>query len=244
MIKRKLGKYDILGWIGGGQFADVYLAKDTITKARFALKVSRLPPKVKEELLKEAELLVNLDHPNIVRFYSADIIEGRLVIALEYVDGSSLREVIKREAPLSLKDAIPIIRQMCEALIYAHSQNVLHRDIKPENILLTKKGVVKITDFGLAILLSEDSLKASMAGTPLYMAPESWKGIFSQYSDQWSLAAVIYELLTGSPPFYAENLEDLRRSIQRGKPRENPAIPVEVRKVIFKALSRDPLERF
>lgn len=244
MIKKKIGKYRILSWLGGGQFADVFLALDTITKAKFALKVSRETKEVDEGLLKEAQLLVSLEHPNIVRFYSADIIEGRLILALEYVKGASLREVIRKESPLTPQEVHPLFFQMKDALRYAHSMGVLHRDIKPENILLTKENRIKITDFGLAVLLSRKSLRASIAGTPLYMPPESWKGLFTKASDQWSCAAVIYELLSGHPPFFGDTLEDLRKLIRKGKISKIPKVSPEVHETIERALSPKPAERF
>ena len=244
MIKRKIGKYRIKGWLGGGRFADVFLAEDTITGGLFALKVSRERSTIDEDLKKEAKLLLSLEHRNIVRFFSADIIEGRLILAIEYIDGTSLREVIREKSPMMAQEVFPYITQIKEAISYAHKKGILHRDIKPENILITKEGVVKITDFGLAVLLSKETIRSAIAGTPVYMAPETWKGKFTRQSDLWSFAAVVYEMLSGKPPFYGETLEELRKSIKRGNLPKIPRINPEAMNVLKRALNPKPNERY
>ncbi len=242
MIKERFGKFRIERWIGGGQFADVFVGVDTITGKRFALKVCRMKEKETEMLKREAQLLASLDHPNIVRFYSADIIEGRLTLVMELVEGKSLRKVIEDEAPLDERDAIRIIIQVLRALDYAHSKGLLHRDIKPENILIDKSGTVKLTDFGLATVLSA-SMTMSVAGTPLYMPPEGWRGALRKESDIWSTAAVLYEMLSGSPPFNSETLEGLRNQILSCRVRKIPRISPELNGVLKQALHKDPEKR-
>ena len=243
MIRREFGKYKVESWIGGGQFADVFLVLDTITEKRYALKVSRTREKDIEMLKREAQLLASLEHPNIVRFYTAELIEGKLAIVMEFVDGYSLRKLIEEEAPLDETRAISIITDVLEALSYAHSRGVLHRDIKPENIMLTRDGVVKLTDFGLAVMLSS-SLSFSMAGTPIYMAPEAWSGKMRKESDIWSVGTVLYELLAGYPPFFAETIEELRNQVFKGKLKKPPRISPELFEIIKKALRKAPQERF
>ena len=242
MVKKQFGKFRIERFIGGGQFADVFEAVDTITERRFALKVSRAREKETEMLRREAQLLASLEHPNIVRFYSADIIENRLILVMELVKGKSLRTLIEEEAPLDEKRALAIMVQVLRGLEYAHRKGILHRDIKPENILLDEQGTVKLTDFGLATMLSS-SLTRSVAGTPLYMPPEGWKGNLRKESDIWSSAAVLYELLSGNPPFNSDSLEGLRNRILRGRIRRIPRVSPEVNAILRKALHRDPEKR-
>ncbi len=244
MIKTKLGKYRIEQWIGGGAFADVFLAFDTITEKRYALKISRQRQKDIEMMIHEAKLLASLEHPNIVRFYSADIIDGRLVIVMEFVDGQSLRQVIESEAPMTPEEAIPIIVKVLDALEYAHSHGVIHRDIKPENILISKDGEVKMTDFGLAAFFKGEHASLSVAGTPIYMAPETWRGEFRRESDIWSVGAVLYEMLAGRPPFFDDTLDGLRAKLKRGRIKPIPKVDSQLMSIIRKALDKRPKQRF
>ncbi len=243
MIGKRLGKFEIKAWIGGGQFADVFLAFDTVVKRDFAIKVSRARERDVKGLVAEAQVLAALEHPNIVRFYSADVIDGRLVIVMEFVEGRSLRSLLDEEGRLSVPRALAIIYQVLDALEFAHSKGILHRDVKPENILVAQGDRVKLTDFGLAALVNPARLSASMAGTPLYMAPEAWKGKHTPQTDIWAAAAVLYEALAGHPPFYDETYEGLRKKILSGKPSPIREIPKELDKVIREALSPDPEER-
>lgn len=247
MITQSLGKYRIKKWLGGGAFGDVYLAVDTIIEKDFALKVSRLRKKDIQLLKDEAKLLASLEHPHIVRFYNVDEIEGKLVLVMEYVEGTSLREIIDR-GKLPYDKAVNIIAQVLDALSYAHSRGAIHRDVKPENILLSKDERVKITDFGLARFIKEGSLSASMAGTPLYMPPESWKGKFSIESDIYSTGVVLYEMLTGVNPFIADSFDGIRSRVLSGikeaPSRHNPSVPCELDSVVMRAVEVEPLKRF
>ncbi len=245
MITSRFGRFRIKEWLGGGRFADVYLAEDTLLKKDFALKIARAKEGDAQLLLKEIKLLSELLHPNIVRFYTVEIFEGRIGIVLEYIKGRTLRDFIKENAPLGLASVLDIIKQICDAVEYAHSKGVLHRDLKPENIMLTEKGQVKITDFGLAFFM-EGELTRSIAGTPPYMAPEAWKGKFYKESDIFSIGVILYELLTGINPFFADNLEEISKKIKKGiKARDIPAeLDEQVKETLMKALSPDPQERF
>lgn len=216
MLLKKLGKYEIIEWLGGGRFGDVFLAHDTILETQFALKISRMRKEEIVMLKDEAKLLASLNHPNIVRFYNIDIIENKFVLVMEYIKGRTLRDDIK-ESGIEINEFLNIAQQILDAINYAHKIGVLHRDLKPENILITDDGVVKITDFGLARFIKTGSIAASTAGTPIYMAPEVWSGKFSEKSDIWSIGVIFYELLTGIPPFLDDNLDGLKKKIEKSK---------------------------
>jgi DNA helicase-2/ATP-dependent DNA helicase PcrA len=217
MLLKKLGKYEIINWIGGGRFGDVYLARDEILEQNFALKIARMRQEDISMLRAEAKLLVTLNHTNIVRFYNVDVIDERLVLILEFVKGGTLRDIIK-EGGVDTELASNTVRQIAEALEYAHEQGVLHRDLKPENVMISETGMVKITDFGLARLVPSGALLEGVAGTPLYMAPESWTGHYDEKSDIWSLGVILYELVTGVPPFLGDALDDVRKKIIKNRP--------------------------
>ncbi len=244
MLHDRIGRYRIVSWLGGGQFADVYLVEDPITEQQYALKLSRRRQRETASLIQEAKVLASLSHKNIVRFYTIDFYEERLFIVLEYVSGKSLRRILEEAGPMSQDFAIQLIIQVLDALEYAHSQGVLHRDLKPENILIAENGTVKITDFGLSVLMSGNFLEASVAGTPLYMAPEVWDGKYYKSSDLWAVSAILYELLAGKAPFYGDTLERVRTKIHRSKPPKIPGIRPELMRVIKRGLARSPTSRF
>ncbi|UCG91474.1 MAG: UvrD-helicase domain-containing protein [candidate division WOR-3 bacterium] len=249
MLQKKLGKYEIMQWLGGGRFGDVFLARDTILDKQFAIKVSRMRKEEIAMLKDEAKLLAALDHPNIVRFYNINFIEDKFIMVMEYIEGATLRDIIT-DRGIIIDRMISIATQTLNALSYAHSQKVLHRDLKPENILITEKGtrnIVKITDFGLARFIRAGSISASTAGTPVYMAPEVWSGHITEKSDIWSIGVVLYELLTGVPPFMDDSLDGLKRKIDRMKVLVptvlRPDIPEHVEDAIMKCLSLNPRAR-
>ncbi len=246
MLLKKLGKYEIVDWLGGGRFGDVFLARDTILEKEFALKISRMRREEITILKDEARLLSSLNHPNIVRFYNIDFIENKFVLVMEYIKGRTLRDLIVLRG-IDTNEAINITGQILDALIYAHKNGVLHRDLKPENILITEEEtrlLAKITDFGLARFIKADSISASSAGTPIYMAPEAWAGTFHARSDIWSIGIMLYELLTGVPPFLDDNLDGLRKKIEKNKylapTMRRTDIPEYVEDAIVKCLKVNP----
>ncbi len=246
MVSSQLGKYRIIKWLGGGQFGDVYLGFDTILEKKFALKIARMREKDIIMLKDEAKLLSSLDHKNIVRFYNIDVIDKKFLMVMEYIEGKSLRSLME-EGKLSISSILSYLEQILMAIEYAHRQGVIHRDLKPENILISKDGTVKVTDFGLAKFLRPGSLSASIAGTPIYMAPEAWKGKFLKESDIYSLGAILYELLTQKAPFLSDTLEGIRRLVFRSKPTPptllNPKVPKELEEVVLSCLAKSPKDR-
>ncbi len=246
MLLKKLGKYEIIDWLGGGRFGDVFLAHDTILDKNFALKISRMRKEEISMLKDEAKLLAAFDHPNIVRFYNIDFIDNKLVLVMEYIKGKTLRDIIT-EGGIDVNEIIGITSQILNALIYAHKNKVLHRDLKPENILImekNKKLFIKVTDFGLARFIKSGSISASTAGTPIYMAPEVWSGNFDEKSDIWSIGTMLYELLTGVPPFLADNLNTLREKIEKNKFLAptilRPHIPTYIEDAVTQSLNLKP----
>lgn len=246
MIPQRLGKFEIISYLGGGRFGDVYLAKDTVIKEKIALKVARSRVLDTSSFLQEIKVLFTLHHPHILRYHSADIIDGKLVLITEYVEGQTLRNYIERRCPTSFLMAEQILLPIADSVDYAHSKFVTHRDLKPENIMLTKDENVKLMDFGLAKFIDRD-LSQSVGGTPPYMSPESWRGRVHKASDQWSLAVIAVELLTGINPFFSENLEDIRAKILQT---QNPKdylffkVPPTTVDAFDRAFSTDPEDRF
>jgi hypothetical protein len=250
MLLKKLGKYEILDWLGGGRFGDVFLAHDTILDKDFALKISRMRKEEIAMLKDEARLLASLNHPNIVRFYNIDFIDNKFVLVMEFIKGSTLREIISDEG-LGIEKAVSITAQILDAIQYAHKNRVLHRDLKPENILLTEKDqkkFIKVADFGLARFIRAGSLSASTAGTPIYMSPEVWQGSYTEKSDIWSIGGtILYELLTGTPPFLANDLATLHKKIEKSNYLMPTVlriqIPQYIEDAILKCLSLTPESR-
>ncbi|MEO0185503.1 MAG: UvrD-helicase domain-containing protein, partial [candidate division WOR-3 bacterium] len=246
MLLKKLGKYEIIEWLGGGRFGDVFLAYDTILETQFALKISRMRKEEIVMLKDEAKLLASLNHPNIVRFYNIDFIENKFVLVMEYIKGKSLREVIKKGG-IEINEFLNIAQQILDGINYAHKIGVLHRDLKPENMLMTENNTIKITDFGLACFLKTGSIAASTAGTPIYMAPEVWSGKFSEKSDIWSIGVIFYELLTGIPPFLDDSLDGLKEKIEKGKllipSMIRSDIPGHLEDIVVKCLNACPESR-
>lgn len=210
-----LGEFRLLRLLGKGGMAEVYLAEQTTLQRNVAVKVLRKSTVEDESYLKrfktEALAAAGLNHPNIVQVYMIGEDAGIQYIAQEYVQGQNLREFINRKGPPEVAVAVHIVKQVAAALQAAATAGVVHRDIKPENILLTRKGEVKVADFGLAQLtqhgerLSVTQQGVTM-GTPLYMSPEQVQGSnLDQRSDIYSLGVTCYHMLTGTPPFRGES---------------------------------------
>ena len=256
MTERELGKYRILEEIGHGGFATVYRAMDTTLEREVALKVLD-PLLMRDEpfvarFQQEARAAASLDHPHIVPIYEVGKGEGQLFIAMRLVRGLSLAKRLQTEGRIPWEETLSILRQVSDALAYAHEQGVIHRDIKPQNILLDERSGAMLSDFGFARLVSTSTLTQSVSGgivgTPAYIPPEIWEGATATpTTDVYALACVVYEMLTGEVLFGGETPMVVMRAHDRGAqlPEEWPIdIPPDVVGILKHALARQPAERY
>ena len=229
MIGRVLGnRYEIIEKIGGGGMSNVYKAKCNVLNRFVAIKIlrdeltqdSEFVEKFKQESLSAA----SLTHPNIVNIYDTGIEDDIYYIVMEYVKGETLKNYIKRKTRLSEQEAVKISRQVAEALKHAHSNNIVHRDIKPHNILLTGDGTAKVTDFGIARASTSSTINntSNVIGSVHYFSPEQARGGYvDEKSDIYSLGVVMYEMITGTLPFDADN----HISVAMKQIQEKPVLP-------------------
>jgi len=247
-LKRKLGK---------GGMGEVYLAQQVSLDRLVALKTLSKDLADREDFVKrffrEARAMAKLDHQNIVKVYAVESVKGLHFVAIEYIDGQSVQDWIDDIGEMSIGDALHITLCCAEALKHAHGTGTVHRDIKPDNILVTKSGVVKVADFGLAKALDEDvSMTQSGAGlgTPLYMAPEQARDAkhVDQRADIYALGATLYHLLTGVLPFTGDSALELILSKEKGKftpARQLKAdIPEKLDLILDRMMAKDPKHRY
>ncbi|HJR15343.1 MAG TPA: serine/threonine-protein kinase [Gemmatimonadales bacterium] len=215
-LRRALGDdYELLSLLGTGGFGRVYRVRDLHLEREVALKVLQplltRDPEVVERFRREAQLAAGLRHPNIVNIYDIGGRSGLLWYTMELIDGPSLAQLVERDGPLSIDKTLRLLREALSALAHAHGSGLVHRDIKPENILIDRTGSVQITDFGLALALrGKYSGATSQSGTPQFASPEQLLGErVDQRSDLYSLAAVAYYALLGTPPFPGLTVEQV-----------------------------------
>jgi len=254
MIGQTISHYKILEKLGEGGMGVVYKAEDLKLKRIVALKF--LPSFImaseaeKRRFVHEAQAAAALNHPNVCTIYEIEEVEGKSFIALEFVEGQSLKAKIEA-GPLKLEETLNIAIQVAEGLQAAHEKKITHRDIKPANIMLTSKGQVKIMDFGLAKLAGRTVLtkEGSTLGTVNYMSPEQTKSEEVDHrTDIWSLGVVLYEMITGRSPFRGDYDQAVVYSIMNENPEPLTAlrtgVPIELERVVKKALAKNPDERF
>ena len=257
---QKLGRYEVLEEIGKGAMGVVYLARDPLIGRQVALKTFRVGFSAKDQELlqfrsrfvREAQSAGILSHPNIVTIH--DVVDegsdGVCFIAMEFVKGTNLKQLLQRPDAISREFVVEIVSQIAEALDYAHSRGVVHRDIKPANILITQENKVKITDFGIARLdTSNLTMEGQLLGTPNYMAPEQIQGKEVDHrADIFSLGVVFYEMLTRRKPFQGENLTAVTHKIVYEPftpPEELVAdLPASLAAVLRRCLEKDSNRRF
>ena len=200
------GRYRVLRKIGGGGMADVYLCEDLVLGRRVALKVllQRFldDPTFVERFRREAKAAAGLNHANLVSIYDWGEVDGTYFIVMEYVEGETLKDLVRRQGRLGGSEAVRISLQLLAALEFAHRTGIVHRDIKPQNVMLDRDGNAKVTDFGIARAGDSGMTEAgSILGTAQYLAPEQAKGQrVDERSDLYSVGIVLYEMLTGTVP--------------------------------------------
>jgi beta-lactam-binding protein with PASTA domain/predicted Ser/Thr protein kinase len=248
------GRYRIVRKLGSGGMADVYLAEDEELGRRIAIKILNdrhaNDEQFVERFRREAKNAAGLSHPNIVSIYDRGEAEGTYYIAMEYLDGRSLKELVVARGPLPIGDAIDATRQVLAALRFAHRKGVVHRDIKPHNVMADADGRLKVTDFGIARAgVSQMTEAGSIIGTAQYLSPEQARGAaVDQRSDLYSVGVVLYEMLTGKTPFTGETPVEIAMKHLSDPPRppslERPDISPDLDMVVLRALAKSPDDRF
>lgn len=249
------GRYKIKSHLGTGGMATVYLAQDLILERLVAVKVLRFDFHTNQDAMRrfqrEAQSATQLVHPNIVGVYDVGEEQGTHYIVMEYVKGTDLKEYIRQRGPLPPREAVRIMTQIVSAISVAHQNRIIHRDIKPQNILIDEEGNVKITDFGIAIALSETSLTQTntLLGSVHYLSPEQARGGMATIrSDIYALGIVLYELLVGEVPFEGESAVSIAlKHFQEPLPRISqmlPTVPQSLENVVLKATAKEPLNRY
>jgi eukaryotic-like serine/threonine-protein kinase len=246
------GRYEVLGRIGTGGMADVWLAEDTHLQRRVALKVLHRrfaqDREFVERFRREAESAAGLQDPNIVSVFDRGEFEGTYYIAMQYVEGPTLKQLI--DGGLTPEQAVPLIRQVLEAARFAHRKGVVHRDLKPHNVIVDEEGKAHVTDFGIARAgVSEITQTGSVMGTPHYLSPEQAQGMdVTAVSDLYSVGVILYEALTGRVPFEADSavavaMKQVSQTPQRPSS-INPQVSPALDAVVMRALEKEPGERF
>src|SRR5437764_2373432 len=263
----RFGVYEIVPPLGAGGMGEVYRARDTKLNRDVALKVLPeafvLDPDRFARFTREAHVLASLNHPHIGAIYGFEESEGVHALVLELVEGPTLADRLTH-GPIPIDDALPIARQIADALGAAHDQGIVHRDLKPANIKLRPDGTVKVLDFGLAKMLEPVPASADAArsptitspaltrmgvilGTAAYMSPEQAKGrAADKRSDIWAFGCVLYEMLTGRRPFDGEDVSDTLAAVLRGEPDWTPLprdLPPAIRLLVQHCLAKDRRQR-
>lgn len=248
-------RYEIIKTIGEGGMANVYLANDTILDRKVAIKVLRGDLSNDEKFIRrfkrEALSVSNLSHPNIVEVYDVGEEDGNYYIVMEYIDGKTLKQLLQKRGALTLNEVIDIMTQLTDGLSHAHEAYIIHRDIKPQNIMIEDNGLIKITDFGIAMALNSTQLTQtnSVMGSVHYLPPEQANGKGSTIkSDIYSLGILMYELLTGTVPFKGDTAVEIALKHMKEKVpsirKQNPTIPQSVENIVLKATAKNPKNRY
>ena len=255
----QIGRYRIVRELGRGAMGVVYLATDPSIGRSVAIKTIRIRDihdtrhrdKLRERLFREARSAGVLSHPNIVTIYDMDEVDGLAYIAMAYVNGPTLEKILATGGALSGTAMLRILRQTASALDYAHGRGIVHRDVKPANIMTDEDGAVKITDFGIAKLTAGANTTdtRTVVGTPNYMSPEQVQGVaVDGKSDQFSLAVIAYEILTGERPFTGEHLSTIVYKIVSEDPPEswrlNTTLSPRIDEVLRRGLAKRPENRY
>src|SRR3954447_20531808 len=248
------GRYRVLKRLGSGGMAEVWCAEDEVLGRRVALKLlgGRYveDPEFRERFRREAQAAAGLAHPNIVGIFDHSEWDGTPYIAMELVDGHTLKELVTERGPLPPTVAVNFVEQILRALGYAHKRGIVHRDVKPQNVIVDAEGTAKVADFGIARAAnSQMTQTGAMVGTVQYFSPEQAQGMpVDARSDLYSAGVVLYELLTGRLPFDGEAAisSALKHANELPVPpgQLRPGIPPSLEAVVLRALEKDPARRF
>ena len=248
------GRYQVVRKLGAGGMANVYLAEDQELGRPVAIKILNDRHAGDEQFVerfrREAKNAAALSHPNIVSIYDRGEAEGTYYIAMEYLDGRSLKELIVQRGPAPITVSVEYARQILSALRFAHRHGIVHRDIKPHNVLVDAEGRVKVTDFGIARAgVSQMTEAGSIVGTAQYLSPEQARGTdVDQRSDLYSLGIVLYELLTGTLPFNGDTPVEIAMkhlsTIPEAPSAKRPDVPRDLDLIVTRALAKDPDDRY
>ena len=248
-------RYEIVKSIGEGGMANVYLANDKILDRKVAVKVLRGDLSSDDRFIRrfqrEALSVSNLSHPNIVEVYDVGEEDGQYYIVMEYIEGKTLKQLLKKRESLTLPEVIDIMTQLTDGISHAHESYIIHRDIKPQNIMIEDDGRIKITDFGIAMALNATQLTQtnSVMGSVHYLPPEQASGKAATVkSDIYSLGILMYELLTGTVPFKGDNAVEIALKHMKDKipsiRKQDPSIPQSVENILLKAAAKNPRNRY
>ncbi|MDX6486553.1 MAG: eukaryotic-like serine/threonine-protein kinase, partial [Gaiellaceae bacterium] len=248
------GRYQVVRKLGAGGMANVYLAEDQELGRRVAIKILNERHANDEQFVerfrREAKNAAALSHPNIVSIYDRGEAEGTYYIAMEFLDGRTLKELVISRGPAPVTVSIEYARQILQALRFAHKHGIVHRDIKPHNVLVDAEGRVKVTDFGIARAGTSQMTEAgSIVGTAQYLSPEQARGTaVDQRSDLYSLGIVLYELLTGTLPFNGDTPVEIAMkhlsTVPEPPSATRPDIPRDLDLIVMRALAKNPEERY
>ena len=248
-------RYAIIRTIGEGGMANVYLAYDTILDRNVAVKVLRgdlaNDEKFVRRFQREALSASSLNHPNIVEMYDVGEDDGQYYIVMEYVEGKTLKQLLKRRGSLTITEVIDIMSQLTDGMAHAHDSYIIHRDIKPQNIMILENGLIKITDFGIAMALNSTQLTQtnSVMGSVHYLPPEQANGKGSTIrSDIYSMGILMYELLSGGVPYKGDNAVEIAlKHLKEPLPsirKKLPELPQSIENIILRATAKNPQNRY
>jgi eukaryotic-like serine/threonine-protein kinase len=250
LVGTQLGNYRLVRRLGQGGFADVYLGQQVYLGNVRAIKLLQAPlvHEAAAKFVEEARILARLTHPHIVRLIDFGMEQSTPYLVMDYACGGTLRVRYPRGTRLELSTVVCYVRQVAAALGYAHDKYLIHRDVKPENLLLGEADEILLSDFGISLPGHHSACERpqNMAGTISYMAPEQIQGVPRRASDQYALAAIAYEWLSGYPPFRGSFAEIAAKHCQAEPPplgKQAPGIPAAVEQVVMQALAKRPEQR-